>query len=413
LSIDPTRYAPGASSGPPPAPQPISAPRLGQPPYAVVIEVVGDPIGREIARVLKRDLVLSNVFIPMPNMSGARDLRLPGQSASAAPSTTTRLTIRAAVSAASTAVEATVYFAVRGFSDPAGTIRLSGRDPRDAAHRLGNELYRIHTDTPGPFLSQIAFVAPRAGDPASRHIFVVDFAGSSPVRISTEGRHNILPDWSPRGDLAFTSFARGNPDLYLVRAGSRRMRPISARPGLNTGAAFSPNGRTIALTLTEQGNQDIYLIGTDGRLVRRLTYHPKIDVSPTWSPDARSVAFVSQRGGIPQIYLVGLSGGSPRRLTRGGSDNQEPDWCARAGSAEIAYTSRRNGTYQIFVVDVRSGQSRQLTTEPGDKQSPSWSPDCRLLAYAAGRRGLWTITRDGRQKRQLYRGSAKTPAWSH
>ena len=58
-------------------------------------------------------------------------------------------------------------------------------------------------------------------------------------------------------------FARGNPDLIVVPQGQTTGRPLSTRVGLNVGAAVSPDGSAIALTLSEGGNTDIYLLAPD------------------------------------------------------------------------------------------------------------------------------------------------------
>lgn len=393
---------------------PARPPGLGQGPYGIVIETAAGGAAIEVAQTLHRDLELSGIFVPLRGARFRQQLAsgrsLPHR-AGPLPHVTTRVELRVEATRAAIVVDAQVSFDTTSAGRPAGALSAAGRDAREAAHRLGNELYRLHTARPGPFLSQIAFVGPAAGQPGSRHVFVTDFAGSAPLRVPSDGGPNILPAWSPEGDLIFTSFARGNPDLFIFPRRARRSRALSTRPGLNTGGSFAPDGRLIAITLTQHGNQDIYLIDRRGAVRRRLTQHPKIDVSPTWSPDGGAIAFVSERSGVPQIYVLEL-GGAPRRLTRGGADNQEPDWCALEGSTLIAYTSRRGGAYQIFVVDAATGLSRQLTFDGRENTSPSWSPDCQLLVYSDGQEGLRTITADGQRRWQLYRGIARSPAWS-
>jgi Tol biopolymer transport system component len=107
------------------------------------------------------------------------------------------------------------------------------------------------------------------------------------------------------------------------------------------------------------------------------------------------------------------TGGDPQLLTTSGNYNQEPDWCGRRGSSAIAYTRRYpNERYEVHVVDADSGEDRRLTQDGGVNKSPSWAPDCSLIVFTAGETGLHLISPDGRQRRQLYRGRALTPAWS-
>jgi Tol biopolymer transport system component len=79
----------------------------------------------------------------------------------------------------------------------------------------------------------------------------------------------------------------------------------------------------------------------------------------------------------------------------------------------IAYTHRYSGArFEIHTLDIHSGKISALTRDGGQNTDPSWSPNCRLVVYSAGRRGLWTITADGERKWQIYRGTAHAPAWS-
>ncbi|MCA9672343.1 MAG: PD40 domain-containing protein [Myxococcales bacterium] len=290
-------------------------------------------------------------------------------------------------------------------------LALDARRLRHAGHLLANAIYRAYTGERGPFLSRIAFVSP-TGASGGRQIFVVDYAGGGVQRISRGGRHNILPAWSPSGDLIFTSYLHANPDLYLLPRGASRAHAIASYRGLNVGGAFSPDGRTIALTLTKTGNSDVHLIDTRGRVLRRLTHHGGIDASPTFSPDGRQIAFVSSRAGRPHIFVVGVEGGEPRQLTREGYENQEPRWCHVAGSQTIAFSSRGDSGFDIYVIDAATAARRRLTQGPSDNKSPSWSPYCKHLVYSGGKRGLFTISAEGGPPRQLYGGPASTPAWS-
>ena len=87
------------------------------------------------------------------------------------------------------------------------------------------------------------------------------------------------------------------------------------RPGINTSAGYSPDGREIACTLSQDGNSEIYLLDARGETPRRLTHESGIDTSPCWSPTGRELAFTSDRDGTPQVYLMDRDGGNVRRLT--------------------------------------------------------------------------------------------------
>ena len=282
----------------------------------------------------------------------------------------------------------------------------SKRSTRATAHQLTDALLRRIVGMGALFASRIAYVE---GHAKRSRVMVRDLDGGDPVQVSPSAHEAVLPSWSPDGSLAFTGYLWRNPDLFVVR-GARRTR-ISKRAGLNTGAAFSPDGRSLVLTLSHEGNAELYLLAADGALRRRLTHHSRIDTSPTWSPDGEEVAFVSTRGGSPQIYVLPLNGGVPRQLTSVGSYNQEPAWCPLPGCPWIAFTHRTDeGAYRVMLVNATSGALKAWG--PLGSRSPSWSSDGKLLLYATAK-GLYALDR-GRlcKPRRLLTGRLRTPRWS-
>jgi TolB protein len=289
------------------------------------------------------------------------------------------------------------------------TLKGSAKAVRSLAHRFGDEVVKYYTNERGIFTTKIAFAA---GNPrnATSHVYAMDYDGYGVYRVSNTGNLNLLPAWSPSGQIAYTSYLWKNPDLFLTSGG--RASRISKYPGLNTGAAFSPDGR-IALTLSKDGNPEIYVMSASGGGARRLTNHPAIDASPSWSPDGGRIAFVSNRGGSPQVYIMSASGGGVRRLTFKGNYNQEPSWCPRKDTPLIAFTGRDEaGHYDIFTVNVDSGEMKRLTQREGSNKSPSWAPNGKLLVFSSSRGGLWLMNADGLNQHQVHKGGGQTPSWS-
>ena len=60
-----------------------------------------------------------------------------------------------------------------------------------------------------------------------------------------------MPVWSPDArSLAFTSFMQGYPDLYRAFPFERRPeQTLAAFVGINSSPSFSPDGRSVAMTL--------------------------------------------------------------------------------------------------------------------------------------------------------------------
>lgn len=309
-----------------------------------------------------------------------------------------------------------VKYEFRLFEVTKGNAPVLSKDYRGAApsarmfvHQFAAEVVKHYTGESSFFHSRIAF----SGDTGRRRrdLFVMDWDGGS-VQQVTRSSQNILPAWSPSGgDLAFTSYMHGKPDLFLMALGSRP-RALSTRPGLNVGAAFSPDGSKIAATLSQDGNSELYLLSPSGAILKRLTSNPFIDTSPTWSPDGSRIAFVSDRHGSPQIWVMGADGSGQQKLTRRGNYNQTPAWTPRKDAPLVAFTARdEKYAYDVFTVNVDTGEMMRITEGHGSNQRPTWAPNGRALAYESSRGGVWISTADGRTERQVYRGSAASPAW--
>ncbi|HEX6838593.1 MAG TPA: hypothetical protein VF334_18575, partial [Polyangia bacterium] len=108
---------------------------------------------------------------------------------------------------------------------------------RQLVHQFANDVVKYYTGEDGFFASKIAFTS---GDGKRKDITVMDWDGYGAQPI-TKGAQNILPTWSPSAaEIAFTSFVNGKPDLFVVPSSGGKPHLLSARPGLNMGAAWSP-----------------------------------------------------------------------------------------------------------------------------------------------------------------------------
>ena len=306
-------------------------------------------------------------------------------------------------------LEGRLYVVARGDTATISKTYRAG-DVRDAVHELANDIVKSFTGQNGIFGSRIAFALTRG----AHEIATIDADGGRMSVITKMGSDSLLPAFSPGGaEVAFTSYLRNNPDLWVVAAGGGRARRVSKQPGLNTGGAWSPDARSLALTLSYEGNSEIYRINPeDGRVLGRLTNSPGIDSSPCFSPDGSQIAFVSNRGGSPQIYLMPASGGAAKRVTFQGKYNQTPRFSPRIDKPQIAFTGRdERGVFDVFVIDLKSGRIDRVTQGKGSNLDPTWSPDGRLIAYVSSRGGIFVNNPETRHEVQIWRGGAASPSW--
>ena len=82
----------------------------------------------------------------------------------------------------------------------------------------------------------------------------------------------ISPAWSANGaQLAYVSFESRKPVVYVHDVASGKRRLIANFRGSNSAPAWSPDGRTLAVTLSRDGGSQLYTIDANGGEPRRLT----------------------------------------------------------------------------------------------------------------------------------------------
>lgn len=289
-------------------------------------------------------------------------------------------------------------------------VALGPAQPRALAHQLADALYRHLTREPGPFSARLTFV--RKSGP-HRDVLVADWDGRG-ARPLTQGGINLLPAVGPAGEVAFTTYRSGQPDLFVSRGGAAPVPLLQARQ-MVTGVSFSPDGSRIAYSLAEGEGAHIFTAGADGSGRKRLTSGFGINSSPSWSPDGRRIDFVSNRGGSPQVYVMNADGTGVRRLTFRGNYNQTPDWSPRGDL--IAFTARdERNAFDLFTVHVDTGVITRLTQDQGNNEEPSFSPNGRLIVFSSTRAGgarLYVMTAEGNNQMPLPAdpGNHLTPDW--
>jgi len=108
-------------------------------------------------------------------------------------------------------------------------------------------------------------------------------------------------------------------DLWSVPRAGGQARRLTATPGVEEDAYFSPDGSQIAFTATVGGNTDVYVVAAAGGEPKRLTWHPGLDRVRGWTPDGNRIIFASVRASVPQesyfrLWSIGLEGGLPEPL---------------------------------------------------------------------------------------------------
>jgi TolB protein len=357
--------------------------------------------------VLRNDLTLSSLFQVIEPRSYIADLKAEGLSIQKAPwsSVGAQGIIKGQISGSgSIVVDMRLFELAKGESATLSkTYRGDANQLRAFMHDFANEVLRMLTGKAGAFGTHLTY-AKKIG-PGRKDIYVADFDGNNPFRASNGRGDAMLPAFGQNGGIWYTKLTETGS--YITNTKSRE-QPVIRSNGLNIGPAIC-NGR-VYFSSSRDGNSEIYSAATDGSDPRRLTRDPGIDVSPTCGPNGK-IAFVSSRHGGPQIFVMNGDGSGVSRVSYKGNHNQTPSFCSDPDNPLIAFSARDGSGFDIVTVNLKTGEYKRLTQGQGVNQDPTFSPDCRMVAFASSRGGIFISSPDGLNQIKVLSGSLSTVRW--
>ncbi|MCH7576038.1 MAG: PD40 domain-containing protein [Candidatus Marinimicrobia bacterium] len=147
----------------------------------------------------------------------------------------------------------------------------------------------------------------------------------------------------------------------------------------------SPDGKTIVFDLLG----DIYSMSITGGQANRLTSGPAWDVQPAYSPDGKSIAITSDRGGADNIWIIGTEGGDPKEVTKEKDRIMNNPVYTPDGQYIIARKHYRNtrslGAGEMWIYHIDGGKGMAVSKRRDwqhDAGEPDVSPDGKYLYYS-------------------------------
>ena len=303
------------------------------------------------------------------------------------------------------------------------------------AHTLADHFYQKITDKESIFLSKIIFVSDRHSRHSTpiKELYIMDFDGKNPKRLTTHRGIVISPAFSPNGKKVIYSLIHNtakekNVNLWMLNIKNRRSKIISQRPGINSGAIFTPDGEHIILTLAHQGNAELYQMNLKTKKLRRLTKDFAPDVDPSLNLKGDKLVFLSGRPGDPMVYMMDPSGleRDVERISFVGKFNATPRF--NPNGTQIAFASWLDNRFDIFRLNADKTNLSRLTKDFGSNEDPTYSNDGQFIAFSSQRvisrkkatHNIYIMTSEGeiignitqKSKGTPDLGNCITPRWS-
>ena len=319
-------------------------------------------------------------------------------------------------------------FSAGGFLQDLGADRESFRNTfrgsydadgaRSAAHRFADQILESLGFGKGIAQTQIAFVSSRTGQ---KEIYVMDYDGTNPRKLTAIRFIAMAPSWSPLDDrITYTAWRSdgSKPHIEILSATGERHGFQQPTGASNTISSWSPDAKSIVYTSYRDGNTEIYWADADGDNPKRLTNSPAIDTSPAINPaTGRQIAFISGRSGTPQLYTMDSDGTNIMRITEEGGDAENPAYSPDGKMIAFAWQKPKSNGFDIYLYDVGMRKFTQLTSDSSSNERPTWAPDGKHIAFHSGRSGnsqIYSMTLNGSKVRQLTSGAGinEGPTWS-
>ncbi len=194
-------------------------------------------------------------------------------------------------------------------------------------------------------------------------------------------------DLSPDGRLvAVTKQDSGAPtaDVWVIDWEKSVSHRLTSDPGNAVGPVWSPEGSRIAFTSYRKGNADVYVKNANGVGEETpLLESPMNESVEDWSRDGKYIAFLHGKDAFQDIYALPLDGikpGKPFPVVQGQYQKNEPQF-SKDGKW-LAYVSDENvpGTFEVYVISFPSGHLKQQISTNGGGQ-PRWAWDGKQVHY--------------------------------
>ncbi len=204
-----------------------------------------------------------------------------------------------------------------------------------------------------------------------------------------------------RGDLVVFT-AEG--DLWRVGVAGGEAQRLTSHPGMEVGAAITPDGAAVVFTAEYDGPAELYAMPSDGGQPRRLTWDGERPIVREFHPDGRAIVASRRHSELPdvQLSLLDVATGARERVPLSqaseGTVLADGTWVFTRRDFQGSHTRRYvGGTNQDLWSWKAGSEAKPLTANfRGTSKSPMAVPGG--LAFVTDRDGgmdVWFMKVDG------------------
>ena len=249
--------------------------------------------------------------------------------------------------------------------------------------------------------------------------YVSNVDGSGKRRL-TDGGYSA-PVWSPDGErmLLYSKCADTLDDwaLCIMSADGSNAQPLPWEGLYTAHAAWSPDGSSIALYGFRNGEHMLYVAAADGSELHEVSaaqYAMKMSL-PSWSPDGSRFVFVDSNKSVYVASFVGNDMWNIADISPGASKTTQAIWSPNRAEillndgyldgnvSLVAPDGALLTSWPILLGHTLDGMSviDGMSLEIRYDIAAAWSPDGSKIAFHDGEGTIWTINRDGTDRRLL------------
>ncbi|MBQ9335152.1 MAG: Tol-Pal system protein TolB [Alphaproteobacteria bacterium] len=362
--------------------------------------------GTEIAQIVKTDLELSGLFLPIDSASfieSKETLCNKGANIKNWNILNARFLVYGKITG-NFKIDFVLVDVVTG--DKMLSLNVSGTQSklRKVAHIIADHIYERITSEKGYFNTNIVYVETSYNkDPTKRktRLVRVDQDGHNRQELTDGSELVLTPRYSSDAKkIAYISYSDKAKDVlgksahvYITNADGRRkdlmlskdimkllIKKNHGNPVQMTYAPrFSPDGEDAVLAIIIDGKSAIYKYNFASNRLTQLTEHTCIDTSPCFSDDGSKIVFTSNRQGRETIYIMNSDGSEQTRISTGEGKYSQPIWSPRGDL--IAFSKQVGRQFYIGVIKP-NGSGERLITSGYLVEAPCWTSNGRYLTYS-------------------------------